>query len=242
MQNKRTFLISDLHLDEDSPEIAQLFLNLLGKAHEMDALYILGDLFETWIGDDDPLPFYRNIINALQKATKQGLPIYYLHGNRDFLIGKKFFQETGCQLLKDEEKIILYGTPVLLMHGDTLCTRDVKYLKARRRAKNPFLQYLFLSLPLFVRKRIAQNMRIRSKRHKKMIPHDIMDVTPAAVDTVMEKHQVNFLIHGHTHMPCIHPLDNHKTRIVLAAWHKTGHALIWEQTGQKSLVDLDEMI
>ncbi len=238
----KTFFIADLHLEEKRPEITQQFLQFLKRClFSADALYILGDLFEVWIGDDDDSPLHREVIAALQAVTQQGLPVYFLHGNRDFLIGKKFLKETGCQLLMDETKIMLYNTPVLLMHGDTLCTQDVVYLQARKKGRNRFYQTLFLSLPLFLRKKIADKMRNKSKQHTEVTAGHIMDVTQDAVKQVMHKHNVHFLIHGHTHRPAIHQFSvQHKayTRIVLGAWHERGHALLWDKMGEKKLAEI----
>lgn len=239
---RKTLFVSDLHLEENQPTITSEFLQLLENCDSsVDALYILGDLFEVWIGDDNKTPFHQKIIGALKAATQKGLPIYFMHGNRDFLIGKQFLHETGCELLPDEKKIILYGTPVLLMHGDTLCTHDVAYLKARKKGRNRFLQFLFLLLPLKKRQAIADKMRAKSSLHKQAMAMEIMDVTPHEVERVMQKHQVNVLIHGHTHRPAIHQFFIHDaaaTRIVLAAWHHHGNVLIWDETGKKEMIDV----
>jgi UDP-2,3-diacylglucosamine hydrolase len=241
---KRTAFISDLHLDEKHPAITQLFFAFLNHAAKtMDALYILGDLFEVWIGDDDKNSFHQSIIDAFRMATDQGLPIYFMHGNRDFLLGKKFLRATNGKLLADEEVIHLYGERVLLMHGDTLCTQDVKYLKFRKKARNIFLQKLFLLKSLKKRRQIADNMRAASQMHTANLAMEIMDVTPEAVTAVMKKHQVNYLIHGHTHRPYIHTLTaNHPPalRIVLGAWHETGSALTWNERGERELISFTQ--
>lgn len=165
-----------------------------------------------------------------------------MRGNRDFLIGRRFAKITGCQILSDEEVISLYGTPVLLMHGDTLCTNDVAYLKWRKKARNRFLHTLFfLILPLSLRKKIAKKMRAASEQHSVRKSMDILDVTQEEVIRVMKKHQVQYLIHGHTHRPAFHSLttqDQPATRIVLAAWHGHGNVLVWDERGEKELVDL----
>ena len=238
--SKKTLFISDLHLYPQQPRIAAIFKQLLQQCDaSVDALYILGDLFEAWIGDDDDTPFHRDIIAALRTATQKGLPVYFMSGNRDFLIGKKFLRETGCKLLNDEEKISLYGTPVLLMHGDTLCTQDTRYLNWRKKSRNPLLQSFFLNfLPLRVRKKIADKMRAASMRHTQHAQAEIMDVTHHEVERVMRKHNVNVLIHGHTHKPGVHAfrIDNHDAmRIVLDAWHDHGSVLVWESDGKKEL-------
>ena len=240
--SKKTLFISDLHLEENRPDITAIFLKLLKNCDSgVDRLYILGDLFETWIGDDDDAPFHRSIIQALHAATANGLAIYLMVGNRDFLIGKKFLAETGCLLLPDETKIDLYGTPVLLMHGDTLCTQDVAYLKWRRITTNPLVRAFFLFLPLSIRRNIAAKARTKSAAHTHSANLEIMDVTQAEVERVMQVHNVKVLIHGHTHRPAFYEfmLDGHPaTRIVLDAWHEHGSVLIWNDDGTKKLVYL----
>lgn len=241
--SKKTLFISDLHLEESHPEITEIFLNLLKNCDStVDQLYILGDLFETWIGDDDDSVFHRRIIQALHAATEKGLLIYLMVGNRDFLIGKKFLQKTGCKLLPDEKKIDLYGTPVLLMHGDTLCTRDVVYLNWRKKTRNPFMRTLFLLLPLSLRRKIAAKARAKSAAHTQSTQQEIMDVTHAEVERVMQKYNVNVLIHGHTHRPAIHEFslqNKPATRIVLDAWHNHGSVLTWEENGNKKLLTIN---
>ena len=153
---KKTLFISDLHLSAEQPAMAELFIQSLTSAgNEVDAIYILGDLFETWIGDDDFSIFNQQIKKALFSVTQRGIPVYILHGNRDFLLGKRFLSETGCHLLPDESIVTVYDTPVLLMHGDTLCTRDITYLKSRRLMRNRLIQFLFLCLPLSWRQKLA---------------------------------------------------------------------------------------
>lgn len=240
--SKKTLFISDLHLEENRSDIAAIFQKLLKNCDSgVDRLYILGDLFETWIGDDDDSPFHRSIIQALHEATANGLAIYLMVGNRDFLIGKKFLTETGCLLLPDETKIDLYGTPVLLMHGDTLCTQDVAYLKWRNITSNSLVRAFFLFLPLSIRRNIAAKARVKSAAHTQAANREIMDVTQSEVERVMQSHGVKVLIHGHTHRPAFHEflLDGSPaTRIVLDAWHDHGSVLIWHDDGSKELVYL----
>jgi len=238
---KKTIFISDLHLDESHPEITRGFLHLLQQCDSnVDALYILGDLFEVWIGDDNNSNFQDTIISALKSATDKGLRIYFMFGNRDFLIGKRFLNATGCELLPDEAKINLYSQQVLLMHGDTLCTRDVAYLKARKFAHNPLVQKLFLALPLSLRKYIACRLREKSMAHTSSAASDIMDVTQSEVERVMTSHNACYLIHGHTHQPAFHEFHlNHSPalRIVLGAWHERGNMLVWDQNGHKEWLE-----
>ncbi|MHB1221419.1 MAG: UDP-2,3-diacylglucosamine diphosphatase [Gammaproteobacteria bacterium] len=241
-QTHKTYFLSDIHLEENQPTITQNFLNFLANCHtSVDGIYILGDLFESWIGDDDDTPFHQQIIQALRQTALKGIPIYFLHGNRDFLIGKKFARLTNCQLLAEEEKINLYGTPVLLMHGDTLCQEDLAYLKMRKWFHHPVIQFLFKLAPLSWRRKFADNMRNKSRQYTQTMPANKMDVTPAAVQAVMQKHGVNYLIHGHTHKPNFHSLEINgqpATRIVLAAWHDGGEVVAWPSAGEKEVIKL----
>jgi UDP-2,3-diacylglucosamine hydrolase len=238
----KVIFISDLHLDECRPEMTALFLKFLAhEAKEAQTLYILGDFFEIWVGDDDLSEFNRTIIQALNKATVQGLPIFILHGNRDFLLGKKFLQMTGCRLLQDEYVLSLFGTPTLLMHGDTLCTGDIKYLKFRKKARNWLFQKLFLIKSLEKRKAIATHYREASQAHTATTPENIMDVTQAEVERLMYKHKVQHLIHGHTHRENVHHFSlkcKPATRTVLGAWHDQGSALICYADGKQELIVL----
>ena len=221
-----TLFIADLHLQTEEPAITAGFLRFLaGEARSADALYILGDLFEAWIGDDDPNPLHREIATAIKSLVDSGVPCYFIHGNRDFLVGKRFARESGMQLLAEEKVLHLYGRDVLIMHGDTLCTDDPGYLAFRAKVHTPWIQKLFLALPLCIRRRIAQKMRNDSKAANSSKSMAIMDVNPQAVMAVMEKHHVQWLIHGHTHRPDIHTLNaNGETahRVVLGAWHSHG--------------------
>ncbi len=239
-------IISDLHLDPAYPRITRDFLTLLRNYDKssVNALYILGDLFEHWIGDDDDSPFVREIIAALRSATQAGLAIFIQHGNRDFLIGRRFLHATGCQWLADETRISLYGEPVLLMHGDTLCTADTAYMRARRLSRNRLIQACFLRLPLRLRKKIAARLRQKSQRHTAKTSLAIMDVTPTAVTQVMAKHNVTYLIHGHTHRPYMHHLaqQHAQQRIVLGAWHEASHVLQWHADGQRRFCTVEDVI
>jgi UDP-2,3-diacylglucosamine hydrolase len=232
---QKTLFISDLHLDAAHPETMAIFRRLLTEADaSVNAIYILGDLVESWIGDDDNDPFAVELKTLLRQTSDKGISLYFQHGNRDFLMGERFANETRCTLLPEEMKINLYGTPVLLMHGDTLCTEDVAYLRARRYAYSKTLRFLYLSLPLAIRKRIAAHFRKVSMTHTSQAEKRILDVTPSAVEAVMNKHQVYHLIHGHTHQPATHTLilnGKNATRYVLAAWHEQGHVLTWDENG-----------
>ncbi|MGK0600935.1 UDP-2,3-diacylglucosamine diphosphatase [Yokenella regensburgei] len=221
-----TLFIADLHLQTEEPAITAGFLRFLqGEARKADALYILGDLFEAWIGDDDPNPLHREMAAAIKALVDSGVPCFFIHGNRDFLLGKRFARESGMTLLPEEKVLSLYGRDVLIMHGDTLCTDDAGYQAFRQKVHTPWIQTLFLALPLFIRNRIAARMRAGSKAANSSKSLSIMDVNPQAVVEVMEKHQVQWLIHGHTHRPDVHELTaNGKPahRVVLGAWHSEG--------------------
>ncbi|SNY62240.1 UDP-2,3-diacylglucosamine diphosphatase [Enterobacter sp. CC120223-11] len=221
-----TLFIADLHLHTEEPAITAGFLRFLrGEARSADALYILGDLFEAWIGDDDPEPLHREMAREIKALVESGVPCYFIHGNRDFLLGKRFAAESGMILLPEEQRLELYGRPVLILHGDTLCTDDAGYQAFRAKVHQPWLQKLFLALPLFIRRRIAASMRDGSKAANSHKTMNIMDVNPQAVVDVMEKHQVQWLIHGHTHRPAVHELSANGRpafRVVLGAWHEEG--------------------
>lgn len=237
----KTLFISDLHLDENHPKITQQFLWFLKQLNtsSIDALYILGDLFEAWVGDDDNANWHHEATQALQETSNK-FPVYILHGNRDFLLGRRFAKKTGCIILPDETIINVYGQPVLLMHGDTLCTRDVAYLKARKKLRNPFIQTLFLLLPLSIRKKLAENMRSMSMQHTSNIPIELMDVTQSEVENKLRRHHVNYLIHGHTHQPGFHEFSLDETivlRMVLGAWHSDGNVLVWDSSGKKEWLE-----
>ena len=221
-----TLFIADLHLQTEEPAITAGFLRFLqGEARHADALYILGDLFEAWIGDDDPNPLHREIAIAIKALVDSGVPCFFVHGNRDFLLGKRYARDCGTTLLAEETVLDLYGRNILIMHGDTLCTDDTGYLAFRAKVHTPWIQTLFLALPLFIRSRIAAKMRAGSKAANSSKSMTIMDVNPQAVASVMAKHQVQWLIHGHTHRPYMHDLtvnDKPAHRVVLGAWHTEG--------------------
>lgn len=222
-------LISDLHLEQERPDISRAFLQFLEtRAIHADALYILGDFFEVWIGDDAISPFQRSIAKALRQLSERGTRIYLMHGNRDFLIGKAFCQEAGCTLLPDPCVIELNGERVLLMHGDSLCTQDIGYMKLRRWLRNPIMQFVLRNLPLRTRQKLARKLRNESQTQTRMKASEIVDVTPDEVPRVMAANRVRTLIHGHTHRPATHKLlvnDEPAQRIVLGDWDKQGWAL-----------------
>lgn len=228
----RTLFIADLHLCQEEPAITAGFLHFLQReAPHCDALYILGDLFEAWIGDDDPNPLHQQIASALRALP---VPVYFIHGNRDFLIGRRFARASGMTLLPEEQVLTLYGHRLLIMHGDTLCTDDAGYLRFRAKVHNPWIQRLFLALPLWIRKRIAARMRADSKQANQHKSQTIMDVNQDAVAAAMLRQQVPLLIHGHTHRPAIHTLSlqgETAQRAVLGAWHSRGSMIQLDASG-----------
>ncbi|MDY0207569.1 MAG: UDP-2,3-diacylglucosamine diphosphatase [Pseudomonas sp.] len=216
-------LISDLHLHEERPDITGAFLAFLQQhAKHAQALYILGDFFEVWIGDDAITPFQRSIAESLSEIAAMGTQIYLMHGNRDFLMGHDFCELADCQLIKDPSVVKLAGEQVLLMHGDSLCTSDRSYIRLRRVLRNPLILLILRNLPLRTRQRLAGDLRQKSKASTRMKAADITDVNPVDVTRVMAQHKVRTLIHGHTHRPAIHNLGGEKQRIVLGDWDTQG--------------------
>ncbi len=233
--------VSDLHLDAASPQAIEQFLGFLaGHAARAEALYILGDLFEAWIGDDDPEPVRARVCDALGALTRGGVPCFVLHGNRDFLLGEGFSRRTGCVLLPDPVVAEIDGERVLLTHGDALCTGDPSYQELRSTVRDVRWQQRFLSLPLTVRQRLAERARAGSRAHTaRVVPH-IMDVDSGAVAAAYRATGARRIIHGHTHRPGIHEttLDGAPAyRIVLGAWYEQGSFLAAE-SGRYELREL----
>jgi UDP-2,3-diacylglucosamine hydrolase len=226
----RTLFVSDLHLCGERPEVTRLFLEFLaGEARAAEALYILGDLFEYWIGDEAcDSDEHRPTIAALRALVQHGVPVCVVAGNRDFLLGSRFERESGCRLLAEPVRIELYGEPVLLMHGDALCTLDTEFMKFRAVVRDPGWQAEFLARSVAEREAIARNYRELSRQSTSAKKPEIMDVTPEAVEAVMRAHGVRHLIHGHTHRPAQHrfQLDGAPARrTVLGDWYDQGSAL-----------------
>jgi UDP-2,3-diacylglucosamine hydrolase len=224
-----TLFISDLHLDASRPRITQLFLDFMQREpRRAQALYILGDFFEVWLGDDDPDPHHAKIMDSVRGLTDNGVPVYFMHGNRDFLIGMDFAQRTGVQLLPDPTVVDLAGIPTLLMHGDTLCTDDVEYQAFRKLVRDPARQKAFLASPLAERRAFVTHARAASGLSTAQKSESIMDVNQQAVEMVMRQHGVDRLIHGHTHRPAVHTFQSDgkpKNRIVLGDWYHQGSIL-----------------
>lgn len=228
--------ISDLHISLEKPEITRRFLDFLtNRAPKADAVYILGDLFDAWVGDDDPTPPNKKVRTALKKLTDSGTKVFLQQGNRDFLLGQKFCDATGVTLLDDYAVISLCDQPTLITHGDLLCTDDLPYQAFRAKSRTPEWKRYVLSKPLLVRLLMARWYRFRSHFHKRNKTQEIMDVNQCTVMDVMHEHKCLRLIHGHTHRPAVHDFVLHgrtAQRFVLAAWSKSaGEILCWNKQG-----------
>lgn len=224
-----TLFISDLHLTPARPDITECFVTFMRtEAKNADALYVLGDLFEFWVGDDDKTPFANQIRTEFITLTKSGVPVFFIQGNRDFLLGERFCKQTGITLLDDVCTIDLYGTKAVILHGDTLCTDDVDYQKFRKTVHQPWLQWVFNRIPWFIKKKIVARVQSDIRDDKDSKPLEIMDVNQTEVERVMSQYCVDLMIHGHTHRPNIHTFEVdgvQKKRIVLGDWYTQGSVL-----------------
>ena len=240
-----TLFISDLHLDAERPQITDLFVQFLrGEARQADALYILGDLFEAWVGDDDPSDVGTIVANEIRAVVDSGVPVFFMHGNRDFLLGTAYARRAGMTLLPDPSVVLLYGKPVLLMHGDLLCTDDQAYQQFRMQVRDPRWQAQFLSQPLPARLAFARQAREASARHQSGLKDQgtmetITDVAPATVHETLHRFGIDTLIHGHTHRPEVHALNVDERacrRIVLGDWYEQGSVLRVSASGHRLAV------
>ena len=223
---QKTYFIADLHLSENRPHLLALFRQFMQEqAPEAEKLYILGDLFDFWIGDDEQSDLISEVQQLIRHLTEKGVPCYFQHGNRDFLIGKKFAKACGLTLLPTYHVIDLYGTPTLLCHGDTLCVDDVKYQHYRQKVHQKWRQWLFLHLPLKVRLKIAEKIRAKSRQDKQLKSTEIMDVNADFVQQMFAQFHVTQMIHGHTHRQKHHEIPPHFHRIVLGDWGETSSLL-----------------
>ena len=226
-----TLFVSDLHLDPERPEITALFGRFLdGDARGADALYILGDLFEAWVGDDDPSEAGAFVAERLRALVEAGVPTYFIRGNRDFLLGDAYATRCGMTLLDDPTVVDLYGTPSLLLHGDLLCTDDAAYQQFRAQTRDPQWQAQFLAQPLAARLAFAAQARAASQARygelvAKGMAETVGDVAPATVQAWFERFGIRRMIHGHTHRPAIHDEGHGRTRIVLGDWYQQGSVL-----------------
>ena len=232
-----TLFISDLHLEPARPEIGEQFLAFLaGPARKADALYILGDLFEAWIGDDDPNPYYAQMRSAIRELTDSGVPVFFMHGNRDFMIGQQFATEAGLTLLDDPHPLELHGENVLLSHGDALCTDDLEYQQVRAMTRNPDWQAMMLSKSVEERIAFAAQAREQSLARGESMTDDIADVNQGAVEQALRDSGADILLHGHTHRPAVHPFhvdDRPVHRIVLGDWYEQGSMVEWDEDGPR---------
>ena len=234
-----SLFISDLHLDQARPQIVDLYTRFLNQeARNAQALYILGDLFESWIGDDDDSALAQQVAAATRAVRDNGVPVFFMHGNRDFLLGADYAARAGMILLTDPTIVELGGERVLLMHGDTLCTDDVDYQKFRALVRNPEWQRQFLSKPLSERRAFAAQARGESRKQTAMKAAEIMDVNQAAVEAALREHGVRRMIHGHTHRPATHRFDldgQSAERVVLGDWYEHSSVLRAAQSGMVEL-------
>ena len=220
-----SLFISDLHLSEATPQIEQGLYRFLEEKGDVDRLFLLGDIFEAWIGDDDDSELASRFAEAMKNLADRGTAIFFMRGNRDFLVGERYLQRFNAELLGDTAEISVAGLPALLMHGDLLCTDDVDYMAFRALSHNPDWQAEMLAKPLAERRELAKHLRAMSKEAASNKAEDIMDVNQDAVANTMQEHQVKRLIHGHTHRPCRHTMPDAE-RVVLGDWNTTGWYLL----------------
>ena len=230
-----TLFISDLHLEADRPDIADQFLRFLEtEAIHAEALYILGDLFESWVGDDDPNEHYKWVKQGLRKLTRKDVPVYFMHGNRDFMIGEDFAAETGVTILSDPDVRDIHGDKVLLSHGDAYCTDDVEYQAVRKMTRDPQWKAMMLQKSVEERLAFAAQARQASMARGGTINVEIMDVNADAIDTAMREAGVTIMLHGHTHRPAVHEITvdgEAAQRIVLGDWYDQGSVVRWDADG-----------
>lgn len=235
----RTLFVSDLHLSDERADKLDLFRCFMsGPARQAAALYILGDLIEVWAGDDDKTPPHPWLVSILREYTDNGGRLFVMRGNRDFLMGKRFCDETGAIMLQDPSVIELQGRPALIMHGDLLCTQDKSYQRYRRLVHAPSFQKIFLALPRFLRVGIAHDFSNLTKRLSRRKAATITDVEQSTVAATMRKHGVTLLIHGHTHRPAVHDfeLDGQPARrIVIGDWYEQDSVLVSDDQGERLL-------
>lgn len=236
-----TLIIADLHLSPSEPAIVAKFYEFVEQiAPKAQTLILLGDIFERWLGDDDDNAFNQGVIQALHQLHQRGIALKFMHGNRDFGIGKHFAEQTGCQLLPDTYVTDLGGVPTLLLHGDTLCTDDIAYQHYRARMRNPKMMAKLMRLPLWVRRLLGWYLRTRSRWHQQSQgAKAIMDVNADAVVASWQQHHLLRMIHGHTHRPAIHfhyQGDQVFERWVLSDWHHQGNYLVIDDSGMLQLL------
>ncbi len=236
--DRHTLFISDLHLEAAAPERTESFFRFLeDQACFADALYILGDFFDLWIGDDEQQDFHKEVISKL-KAYSLMIPIYFMHGNHDFLISKAFTEQSGVTLIEDPSVIELYGNKIVIAHGDGLMIDDIKHMRFRRLYQNTLLRKIFLAFPIRLRKYIANMTKKNSRSHLKKNNALSFDVNSDFVKSLLDHRSAHYLIHGHMHLPNVHEIalnGKKATRVVLDSWHRFGNYLLWKENGEKSL-------
>lgn len=241
-----TLFISDVHVGAGNPLAGPLLIKLLDGTHgRIDALYILGDLFDAWIGDDDERPPHGDVCAALRRITQSGIPVNVVHGNHDFLIGEDFANNTGCTLIGDPDVIDLYGQSVAVCHGDHLCTDDADYQAWRQYSRNPDNQKAFLGLPFEVRLQQAAALKLKSSEATKLKAEDIMDVNESTVVEAFASLGVSVMIHGHTHRPNVHLYEYERgtrTRYVLGDWYEQSHVLVFKPNGEPKVLSALEAL
>ena len=221
------YFVSDMHMDDERPDLqAAFFAFIEAYKSDMQALYLLGDVFEYWVGDDHMSPQSLSVIRAFRTLTDSGVPVFLQHGNRDFLLGKRFLGLTGITLLPDIHTLQQGSDTLVLCHGDQLCTQDREYQRARYWLRKPSIQWLLRRLPLMMRLRTAEKARRYSKQHQSGQVRSALDVTPQAVTQLMAETDATILIHGHTHQPKEHPMRENKRRIVLGSWTNQGGVFV----------------
>ncbi|MGS0536138.1 UDP-2,3-diacylglucosamine diphosphatase [Pseudoalteromonas sp. SaAl2] len=229
---RQTYFIADLHLTESRPDISAAFYHFLDKhivKKDVDALYILGDFFEVWVGDDYVTPLSSEVAKRLKQVSDNGTPVFFIHGNRDFIMRDGYANKAGMTILDEQTVIDLYGTPTVILHGDEMCTQDIEYQKFRKKGRGWWWPRLMLALPLWYRRGVAKKAREKSKQNQAGKSLDILDVTEDAVLDVFAKHQVTNMIHGHTHRPNVHHYNvagSQLTRTVLGDWYNQGSYLV----------------
>ena len=232
-----TIFISDIHISDDYPEIYQQFLDFIKNLdHNTNALYILGDLFEYWIGDDYPNPIFKKTQTALKDLSKINVSVFFMHGNRDFLVGDEFAEKSHIKILSDPSVIELYGERILISHGDIFCIDDKEYQSFRKQTRDPQWQEMILEKPLEYRRNFAQIAREKSLEHTQLENEEIMDVNEDEVKKILDKFNLSTIIHGHTHRPFIHNTISNEVnyrRIVLGDWYEQGSILEWSESGPK---------
>jgi len=236
------FFIADIHLNQNEPEITTGFLHFLQTLPNNSELYILGDLFDYWIGDDIADPLSQEVSEQLNKLKLRNIQTYFIHGNRDFLLGRRFAKLCAMTILPEVSILNHKNDNIVILHGDLLCVDDLSYQKFRRKMHNKWLQCLFLLLPRYFRKKIATKLRNRSNQYNQQKYEYIMDVNQQAIEAMMNNNQAKMMIHGHTHKPAAHQFNiNGKaiTRMVLGAWHDGANYIHQDQSGEIKLIKIE---